>query len=306
MFLSEALAIGSATCIAMSALLFGELKGRVGLLRLVQWQMFAALALTGAVSVATGGWRMVEPWQAWLLAGSSFCAVVLGSTAYFASIFAAGPRNTALLFSLTAPFALLLGYLFLGETIGARQAAGIALVLVGIVLAIGLPKAEAARATTERGEGPAAWYQTLPAGIAFGTFTAFAQAVGNLLARPAMAAGVEPFTAMALRSAVAALVFVAIAALGAALPVKALKRAGAFAWRDLGIAVLASFIGAGLGMSLLMAALARGQVGIVSTLASMTPVMILPLVWIRTGTAPPVRAWAGAALAVLGTGAIGL
>lgn len=306
MFLSEALAIGSATCIAVSALLFGELKGRVALLRLVRWQMLAALALTGAVSLALGGWRDVAPWQLVLLAGSSLVAVVLGSTTYFAAIFAAGPRNTALLFSLTAPFALLLGYVFLGETIGARQGVGIALVLAGIVLAVGLPRAEAGRATAERGDAPAPWYLTLPAGIAFGVFTALAQAIGNLLARPAMAAGVEPFTAMALRSAVAAVVFVAIAALGAALPVKALKRPYRFAWRDLSIAVVASCIGAGLGMSLLMAALARGQVGIVSTLSSMTPVMILPLVWLRTGTAPPPRAWAGAALAVAGTACLSL
>jgi drug/metabolite transporter (DMT)-like permease len=300
LFLSEALAIGSATCIAMSALLFGELKGRVALLRLVRWQMLAALALTGAVSLALGGWRGLLPWQLGLLAASSFCAVVIGSTTYFAAIFAAGPRNTALLFSLTAPFALVLGYLFLGETIGQRQGLGIALVLAGIVLAIGMPKAEAGR------EAPTSWSRTLPAGIVFGAVTAFFQALGNLLARPAMAAGVEPFTAMAVRSAFAAVVFIAIALVARALPIKAALRPYRFAWRDLSVAVVASFIGAGLGMSLLMAALARGQVGVVSTLASMTPVMILPLVWLRTGTAPPPRAWIGAALAVAGTGAISL
>ena len=300
MFLAEILAIGSATCIALSALLFGELKGRVALLRLVRWQMFAALALTGAVSLALGGWRTVAPWQFGLLAASSFCAVVIGSTTYFAALFAAGPRNTALLFSATAPFALVLGYLFLGETIGPRQGLGIALVLGGIVLAIGMPKAEAGR------EAPTSWAQTLPAGIVFGAVTAFCQALGNLLARPAMAAGVEPFTAMAVRSAVAGIVFVLIALVAKALPIRALQRPYRFAWRDLSIAVTASFIGAGLGMSLLMAALARGQVGIVSTLSSMTPVVILPLVWLRTGTAPPPRAWIGAALAVAGTACLSL
>lgn len=300
LFLAEAFAIGSAACLAMSALLFGELKGRVALLRLVRWQMFAALAMTGTISLALGGWRGLEGWQIGLLAGSSILAVVLGSTAYFASIFAAGPRNTALLFSATSPFALVLGYLFLGETIGPRQGLGIALVLAGIVLAIGMPRADKA-ADPARDAAPP-WYQTLPAGIAFGLFTALAQALGNILARPAMAAGVEPFTAMAVRSAVGAVVFVAIAAL----PIKALKRPHRFAWRDLGIATTASFIGAGLGMSLLMAALARGQVGIVSTLSSMTPVMILPMVWLRTGTAPPPRAWIGAALAVCGTALLSL
>lgn len=93
MFLSEALAIGSATCIAMRALLFGEPKGRVALLHLVRWQMLAALASTGAASLALDGWRDVAPWQVALLAGSSLVAVVLGSTTYFAANFAAGPRR---------------------------------------------------------------------------------------------------------------------------------------------------------------------------------------------------------------------
>ena len=46
-------------------------------------------------------------------------------------------------------------------------------------------------------------------------------------------------------------------------------------------------LGVGLGMSLLMAALAHGNVGIVSTLSSMTPVVILPMIWARTGIVPP-------------------
>jgi drug/metabolite transporter (DMT)-like permease len=54
-------------------------------------------------------------------------------------------------------------------------------------------------------------------------------------------------------------------------------------------------------MSLLMAALAHGKVGAVSTLSSMSPVAILPMVWFRSGVAPPGRAWAGALLAVVGT-----
>jgi len=73
-----------------------------------------------------------------------------------------------------------------------------------------------------------------------------------------------------------------------------------------GVAAASAFFGVGLGMSLNMAALARGKVGIVSTLSSMTPVVILPMVWIRTGVAPPRRAWAGALLAAVGTACIGL
>jgi drug/metabolite transporter (DMT)-like permease len=59
-------------------------------------------------------------------------------------------------------------------------------------------------------------------------------------------------------------------------------------------------------MSLLMAALHQGDVGIVSTLSSMTPVLILPLVWLRSGEAPPPRAWLGALLAIGGTALVSL
>jgi drug/metabolite transporter (DMT)-like permease len=206
-----------------------------------------------------------------------------------------------LLFSLTSPFALALGYLAFGETISLRQGGGIVLVLVGIVLAIGLPG---------RGNGGEkanlSSVSALPTlsriGIALGVITAFGQALGSLFARPAMQAGAEPFTAMAVRSGVGAAFFVLLAFL----PLPAWKQPHVFAPRTLLIAVVASFFGTGLGMSLLMAALANGNVGIVSTLSSMTPIVILPMVWIRTGKAPAATAWAGAALAVIGTALISL
>jgi drug/metabolite transporter (DMT)-like permease len=67
-----------------------------------------------------------------------------------------------------------------------------------------------------------------------------------------------------------------------------------------------AFLGIFLGMSLMMAALAVGNVGIVATLTSTTPVLILPLIWIVTGKAPALPGWIGAGLAVLGTGLISL
>ncbi|MBL8589426.1 MAG: EamA family transporter, partial [Methylobacteriaceae bacterium] len=72
------------------------------------------------------------------------------------------------------------------------------------------------------------------------------------------------------------------------------------------VAVAAAFFGTVLGMSLLMAALASGPVGLVTTLSSTTPVLILPMVWAATGERPRLIAWAGAALAVAGAGAIAM
>src|SRR5262245_4166379 len=104
-----------------------ELKGRLPLLALARWQMLAAFFMTGVISLMLGGWRSIGPWQVGLLAASSFCGICIASTTYFAAIYAVGPRITALLFSLTSPFALALGYLVLGETIAAHQALGVVL-----------------------------------------------------------------------------------------------------------------------------------------------------------------------------------
>lgn len=295
MYLAEILALSAAVCIAMSGMLVSELQGRLPLFDLARLQMLAAFAMTAAASLAVGGWRGVEPWHLGFLAASSLFGIILASTTYFATIYIAGPRTMALLFSLTSPFAVLLGYLFLGETITMRQGGGIALVLAGILLAIGRRPAKGPR----RSGAPqrAAW-----PGIALGVVTALGQALGSLAARPAMAAGVEPFTAMAVRSGLAALFFFLLLLV----PLPVFRPAARVEPRSYVFVGGSAFLGVGLGMSLLMAALAHGNVGIVSTLSSMTPVLILPMVWARTGIVPPAPAWLGAALAVAGTALISL
>lgn len=290
--ISEVLAIGAATCIALSGMLISELTGKVQVLRLARWQMVAAFIMTALAALVTGGWHTLNQQALVYLALSSLFGIMIASTTYFATIYSIGPRSTALLFSLTSPFALVLGYAFLGETISAQQGLGIALVIAGIVLAIGLPG----------GGKDGAIKKIVWSGIVLGVITAFGQALGSLFARPAMAMGVEPFAAMAVRSALAAVFFLLLALL----PLPALRGPHVFSRRSLIIAVVAAFFGTGLGMSLLMAALASGKVGIVSTLSSMTPVVILPMVWLRSGKAPPLLAWLGAALAVTGTAFISL
>lgn len=305
MFLSEILAISAAACIALSGMIIGELAGRIPLLVLTRWQMVASFLMTGAASLAVGGWATISPWQVGALALSSLFGIIIASTTYFAAIFIAGPRRTALLFSLTAPFALLSGYLWLGETVSAQQGLGIALVLAGILLAIGAGKmGKAGKAGRRHASADAASPTSRLAalGVALGVVTALGQALGSLAARPAMAAGAEPFTAMAIRSGIAAIFFIALVPLG----VPGAKSTVVLPMRTRLLAIASAFFGTGLGMALLMAALAHGNVGIVSTLSSLTPVLILPMVWARTGRVPSASAWVGALLAVAGTALISL
>ncbi len=72
----------------------------------------------------------------------------------------------------------------------------------------------------------------------------------------------------------------------------------------MGLVVLSAFVGVALGMSFLLAALQLGDVGLVSTLSSMTPVAILPMIWIRSGKKPSAPAWLGALISIAGTALI--
>ena len=285
------LSLGAALTFSLAAMLISALAGKVTVFQLARWQMSIAFALTGAASVALGGWATVEPWHFWLLAASSATGIMLASATYFAAIYAAGPRVTALLFSLAAPFAVIEGYLFLDETLTLGQLSGIGLILTGIILAI------VAAGDIHPDDAPR---RPMWQGIVLGIITAIGQATGSLLARPAMEAGVEPFTAMAIRSGLGAAFFIALMAFPFARAVR-LPTKGEM--RTVG---LSAFFGMFLGMSLMMAALTSGDVGIVSTLTSTTPILILPMLWFTTRRAPAPGAWLGAVMAVAGTALISL
>ena len=67
---------------------------------------------------------------------------------------------------------------------------------------------------------------------------------------------------------------------------------------------LGALIGVGVGVTMVFTALQRGDVATVVTLASLTPVAVLPLVWIRSRRAPAWQAWAGAFVAFAGAALI--
>lgn len=61
------------------------------------------------------------------------------------------------------------------------------------------------------------------------------------------------------------------------------------------------FLAMTLGMTLILMALSRGDVGMVAILSSTTPVMLLPLLWLYTRQRPAPSAWLAAVLVVCGT-----
>jgi drug/metabolite transporter (DMT)-like permease len=288
--LAVALSLAAAAAFAASAMFIDSVSGRVGPLQLSRWQMSLAFLMTAATSLALGGWRTLDPEMVLWLTASSASGIMIGSLTYIATIQFTGPRISALLFTTASPFALILGFGFRGETVSTIQAAGVGLIVAGIALAVIGPKQDEGARTPK----------PLWIGMLLGLVTSFAQALGSLLARPAMLSGADPVAAMAVRSGTGALFFIALLALPALRPAALPSRPEL---RQIGLSALAGMV---VGMSFLMAALARGDVGIVTTLSSTTPILILPMVWAAYRRMPGPLAWVGAVLAVVGTALISL
>ena len=286
--LHELAALGSATCWATTGLIAADAIRALGpfwfnLIRQVLVTLFlAVLALT------SGSWMALDGQAATLLALSGLVGILLGDTFNFAAVGRLGPRRAGAIFALNAPMAAILGWAVLGESLPLRGALGIGLTAGGVALAVlGRMQANAHRLEQMKG--------TLAAGVLFGLGAAFGQATGSLIARPVMAGGIDPWLASLVRVGASGAVMAALAALPAA---PALPRPVTPAVWAMTLAT--AVIGLLLGMTLFLYALKGPETGIVATLSATSPVIILPLLWLRTRQMPRPMAWAGAALAVIG------
>ena len=240
--------------------------------------------------LATGAWRELDAANVWPLLASGLIGIFIGDTLLFATLNRVGPRRSGILFALNAPIAAMLGWLLLGETLSTKAVFGIALIVGGVLLAILFGKRRSQLHQWETVKGP------LWIGVALGLGAATGQAIGSIIARPVMATGIDPFLASMLRVGIAA----AFLSILIQLPIPALKPKGPLTWKVAALTALTGILALAIGMTLLLFALSGGKVGIVSTLSATSPVIILPLLWLRTGERPAAGAWAGAALVVAG------
>jgi drug/metabolite transporter (DMT)-like permease len=283
-------ALGASLSWAAGALIAHTPAKRLGTFEFTRIQLISAAALLLAIVTITGGWASVS-WQHWpAFATSSLVGVILGNLAVVACLRRGGPRRTQLLTTLSAPVAAVLGYVVLGELASPLKLVGGAIAIAGVSLAILFGR---------EGE-PEPIHGSLAAVIAFGCAAATCQAVALVAMKPALLAGTEPLAASALRTAGGA----SAMALITLWPAKAFEPTSA---RTVGLVLWAIFpgiLGYVVAVSLLLYALSNYDTGVAAVLGSLSPVMMLPMLWLLTRRCPPVQAWAGAGLVVLGLAVI--
>ncbi len=293
MLIANLAALGAALCWAAGGLIaIGPVRA-IGPVAFNRLRMIVAAVGLAVATTALGTWETLDPRTAAILALSGAVGIVLGDTAMFWALSRLGPRRNTVVYATNAPLTAVLAWIVLDEALGPWTALGIALVTIGVMLAVFFRSgAQTHDWETVRGH--------LLVGIGACLTAALCQAAGSVIAKPVMAAGADPIAAATVRVGTSALLLFGSSLLPG-------QRPGIGA--DLQPRIVAqvavqSFIGLGLGMTLLLVGLAHGNAGVVATLSATSPVLILPMLWVMTRQRPGAGAWAGAAIAVLGVALI--
>jgi len=288
----------AALCWTLSSLLAPSLIKQFGTFRFNTFRIVMAASMLLLISL----WRVEELDRLALYLGplvlSGLLGILIGDTFLFSAVHRLGPRRAGVLFAMNAPFSILLAWLFLNEQLTWQELLSCAVVLVGVIIAILFGR----RGQTHE------WETTqglLWVGALMGLGAALCQAIGALIAKPALVAGVDPIVASAVRVTTGAVALSAVYVLLYRPKHQAtLSDARLFpitTWLRL---LLLATVGMVIGMSVLVWGVANANVGIVTTLSATVPVLILPGLWITTKKIPALGAWIGAFFVV--AGAVGI
>lgn len=284
-------ALTAAACWAIGSMLSVTPARHLGAFAFTRWRMLFVAAILWVATLVGPGVAGIAFSQAGPMALSGLIGIFVGDTALFAAMNRLGPRRTGVLFTTNAILSAGLGALIFGERMSPQALLGAALTIGGVMVAVGFGRHRVEQHGWETDRGH------VGAGVALALLAALSQAIGALVAKPVMADALHPVAASAIRTTAACAAHFVVLWLG-------LRAARADTPLTLRIAVqtgISGLVGMALGMTALLLALAQGDVGLVAVLSSVTPVLVLPLLWLKLGRAPARGAWVGATLTVAGT-----
>ena len=287
-------ALAAAACWAFGSLLSVEPSRHLGAFAFTRWRMLMVAAMLWGTTFALHGIQAPSLTHFGAMAVSGLIGIFIGDTALFSAMNRLGPRRAGILFATHSIFSALLGFAVFGERMSTQAMAGAALTVSGVMIAILFGQRKSDNHAWETNQG------NLALGILLGLLAALCQAVGTLVAKPAMADGMDPIEASAIRVSMAVVAHFGLLWLGA----KAARPAQPATAPVLVQTALSGLVSVAIGMTLLLLALKRGDVGMVAILSSVTPILLLPLLWLRLRRVPARGAWCGAAITVVGTALI--
>jgi drug/metabolite transporter (DMT)-like permease len=236
----------------------------------------------------------VASYKHWFWIGlSGIVGLGISDLSLIASFMMIGPRRSALITSLSPISASIGSYLILEETITLSAAIGMATTLIGIIVVI-LEKEQTPRRSQHS-------KKVFSQGVFFAFVGAIGQGVALTLAKKGMYLNsevtIDPLFAAFIRVISGAMfMWVWAVVMGKLSELrKALKNRAGIKYTS-----VSAFMGPFLGVTLALVAVTYTQIGIALTLMNLSPIIIIPVLWMFYREKSSWRAVLGAVVAVIG------
>lgn len=263
--LGEIAALATAICWTLNAMAFEAGGKRVGSLSVNYIRFFVAFPLLAITAFFTRGlaFPVDATGSAWFyLSISGLIGFVLGDIFLFQALVEIGSRITLLIKSMGPPIAALAGFLIMGESISVTGLLGMFITMLGIALVI-----------LSRNPGEKKMKLNRPLrGIIYALLGAFGQAMGLIFSKLGMGS-YNPLAATQIRIIAAFLVFTILITLRK----KWSEIRAAFNDKKaIGHIAIGAILGPFIGVTFSLVALQYAPAGIVSSLTSISPILIIP------------------------------
>ncbi|MBC8059764.1 MAG: DMT family transporter [Clostridiaceae bacterium] len=264
--LGEMAALATALCWTITAITFETAGKKVGSISVNLIRLVIAFLLISIYNLFARG--MILPIDAsssaWLwLTFSGVIGFVIGDLFLFQAFVEVGSRISMLIMSTVPPIAAITGFIIMGETITPLGLAGMVITIMGIAIVI----------LTKNPDDKKVRLSHPIKGLIYAFIGALGQAAGLVFSKFGMGA-YDPFAATQIR--------IIAAIIGFSMVITITKN-----WGKLFIAIkdskamryisIGSLFGPFIGVSLSLLAVQHAPTGIVSTITSITPILIIPL-----------------------------
>jgi len=264
--IGEMAALATALCWTISAVAFESAGKKVGSISVNLIRLFIALALISVFNLFTRG--MMLPLDAsgynWLwLSFSGLIGFVIGDLFLFQAYVQVGSRISMLIMATVPPITAISGFIIMGERITLLDSAGMVITIGGIALVI----------LTRNPEDKIVRLKYPLKGLIYAFIGALGQSFGLVLSKFGMGS-YNPIAATQIR--------IIAAIIGFSVVITVSKN-----WGNLYSALkdnkamknisIGSFFGPFIGVSLSLFAVQHAATGIVSTIMSITPILIIPM-----------------------------
>ena len=190
------IAILAALCWSVSSLISADITRSIGAFAFNRIRLFFVSLMLIAYTFYLNTWETINLEFLITIVLSGIIGIFLGDTFLFVALQKIGPRRNNIIFSLTAPFTVVLNIIFLKQIMSFNQLIGCFIVFIGVVIAISYGDASNKNHKWEKIVG------SLYLGIIFGVFAALCQAIGLIMMKPILNAGADPIASASIRTSI--------------------------------------------------------------------------------------------------------